>query len=76
MYGTPASGYEARAVFGPHTLELRGMPMGRTPEYMQERLRRFFAKSAGPPGVGVCGRYSNVPVEIDVSTCGRLGVFG
>ena len=40
MYDDPKSGYEARDAFGPHTIELKGMPMGRTPEYMQERLRR------------------------------------
>lgn len=40
----PQDGYEATRVYGEHTLELKGMPMGRTPEYMQERLRRFFAK--------------------------------
>ncbi|CEL96892.1 unnamed protein product [Vitrella brassicaformis CCMP3155] len=44
MYDTPKSGYEAIKVWGPHTLELKGMPMGKTPEYMQERLRRFFSK--------------------------------
>lgn len=27
-----------------NTLEVSGLPMGKTPEYMQERLRRFFAK--------------------------------
>lgn len=44
MYSEADDGYSGAKVFGPHTLELRGMPMGRTPEYMQERLRRFFSK--------------------------------
>eukprot|EP00386_Alphamonas_edax_P008407 GDKI01027584.1.p1 GENE.GDKI01027584.1~~GDKI01027584.1.p1 ORF type:complete len:427 (-),score=62.35 GDKI01027584.1:300-1580(-) len=44
LYGAPKSGYEAVAIYGPNTIELKGMPMGRTPEYMQERLRRFFSK--------------------------------
>lgn len=44
LYDSPKSGYEAVDVWGPHTIELKGMPMGRTPEYLQERLRRFFSK--------------------------------
>lgn len=40
----PMDGYDATRIYGDHTLELKGMPMGRTPEYMQERLRRFFSK--------------------------------
>lgn len=40
----PEDGYEGVRLYGPNTLELRGMPMGKTPEYMQERLRRFFSK--------------------------------
>lgn len=42
--GEPDDGYEGARIYGPHTLEIKGMPMGRTPEYMQERLRRFFSK--------------------------------
>lgn len=42
--GEPDDGYEGSRIYGEHTLELKGMPKGRTPEYMQERLRRFFAK--------------------------------
>lgn len=40
----PQDGYEAARVYGENTLELKGMPLGRTPEYVQERLRRFFSK--------------------------------
>lgn len=40
----PDDGYHGVHIFGENTLELKGMPMGRTPEYMQERLRRFFSK--------------------------------
>ncbi|CAD7931169.1 unnamed protein product [Amoebophrya sp. A25] len=40
----PQSGYEFRDVLGPYTLELTNIPMGVTPETMQERLRRFFSK--------------------------------
>jgi len=40
----PDDGYEGARMFGENTLELQGMPLGRTPEYMQERLRRFFSK--------------------------------
>lgn len=40
----PEDGYRGARLFGEHTLELKGMPFGRTPEYMQERLRRFFSK--------------------------------
>jgi len=42
--GEPDDGYEGVRIFGENTLELRGMPFGKTPEYMQERLRRFFSK--------------------------------
>lgn len=40
----PQDGYEAVRIYGENTLELKGMPLGKTPEYIQERLRRFFAK--------------------------------
>mmetsp|Transcript_58382 Transcript_58382/g.126285 ORF Transcript_58382/g.126285 Transcript_58382/m.126285 type:complete len:476 (-) Transcript_58382:62-1489(-) len=43
-HAEPSDGYEGARIYGEHTLELKGMPYGRTPEYMQERLRRFFAK--------------------------------
>lgn len=42
--GEPEDGYEGARMYGEHTLELKGMPLGRTPEYVQERLRRFFSK--------------------------------
>ena len=44
MYDKPTSGYEGLGVYGEHTIEIRGLPMGKTPEYMQERLRRYFSK--------------------------------
>merc|ERR1719453_125036 len=44
FHGEPTDGYYGVHTYGEHTLELKGMPMGRTPEYMQERLRRFFSK--------------------------------
>ena len=44
MYGTPKSQYEATGPFGANTIELKGLPMGKTPQYLQERLRRFFSK--------------------------------
>lgn len=40
----PEDGYEGIRTYGEHTLELKGMPLGKTPEYVQERLRRFFSK--------------------------------
>lgn len=40
----PQDGYEAVRIYGENTLELKGMPLGKTPEYVQERLRRFFGK--------------------------------
>eukprot|EP00442_Polarella_glacialis_P009513 CAMPEP_0115069352 /NCGR_PEP_ID=MMETSP0227-20121206/12510_1 /TAXON_ID=89957 /ORGANISM="Polarella glacialis, Strain CCMP 1383" /LENGTH=482 /DNA_ID=CAMNT_0002455745 /DNA_START=104 /DNA_END=1552 /DNA_ORIENTATION=+ len=43
-HGMPEDGYEAARIYGENTLELKGMPMGKTPEYIQERLRRFFSK--------------------------------
>eukprot|EP00434_Breviolum_minutum_P000664 symbB.v1.2.000581.t1/scaffold3.1/size669525/21 len=45
----PQDGYEAVRIYGENTLELKGMPLGKTPEYVQERLRRFFGKF-GPVG--------------------------
>ncbi|KAK1932978.1 hypothetical protein X943_001683 [Babesia divergens] len=44
MYSEPKSRYDAVDIYGPNTIELRNLPMGRTPEYLQERLRRFFSK--------------------------------
>lgn len=41
---TAKSGYEASAVFGSNTIEVKGLPMGKTPQYMEERMRRFFSK--------------------------------
>ncbi|CAK0811791.1 unnamed protein product [Prorocentrum cordatum] len=43
-HDAPSDGYDGARVYGENTLELKGMPMGKTPEYMQERLRRFFSK--------------------------------
>jgi hypothetical protein len=59
MYDTPKSGFEAIKVYGENTIEVKGLPMGFTPEYMQERLRRYFAKF-GP--VVVC-RALNHPLD-------------
>lgn len=50
-------------MFGPHTIELDGMPMGRTPEYMQERLRRFFSK------FGIVKICRAIPHELDPYQC-------
>ena len=44
MKDSPKTGYEYSAIYGDSTLELKNLPMCRTPEYMQERLRRFFSK--------------------------------
>jgi hypothetical protein len=44
MYDTPKSGFEGAVVYGPNTIELKGLPMLKTPEYLQERLRRYFSK--------------------------------
>jgi hypothetical protein len=43
-YGVPTSGYEPLKIYGANTLEIKGLPMGKTPEYIQERLRRYFSK--------------------------------
>ena len=59
MYDTPKSGFEAMKVYGENTIEIKGLPMGFTPEYMQERLRRYFAKF-GP--VVIC-RALNHPLD-------------
>jgi hypothetical protein len=44
MYNKPMSGFEGAKIYGPNTIEVRGLPMGKTPEYLQERLRRYFSK--------------------------------
>lgn len=43
-YGKPTSGFEPLVIYGRNTVEIKGLPMGKTPEYMQERLRRYFSK--------------------------------
>jgi hypothetical protein len=58
-YTEPKSGFEAIDAYGENTIELKGLPMGKTPEYMQERLRRFFSKF-GP--VTLC-RALNHPLD-------------
>ena len=55
----PTSGYEGCLVYGDHTLELTGLPMGKTPEYLQERLRRYFSKF----GVVTVCRAINHPLD-------------
>lgn len=59
MYDTPTSGFEALDTYGRNTIEVKGLPMGATPEYVQERLRRFYSKF-GP--VTVC-RALNHPLD-------------
>lgn len=44
LYGHPKSSYEPIGTYGENTLEVTGLPLGSTPEYIQERLRRFFSK--------------------------------
>jgi len=67
MYGEPKSGYEAVKVFGPNTLELKNLPMGRTPQYMEERLRRFFSK------FGAIVHCRAVPHPLDPYQCEGTG---
>ena len=59
MFDTPKSGFEALKVYGENTIEVKGLPMGFTPEYMQERLRRYFAKF----GTVVICRAMNHPLD-------------
>ncbi len=59
MFDSPKSGFESIQVYGENTIEVKGLPMGFTPEYMQERLRRYFAKF-GP--VVIC-RALNHPLD-------------
>ena len=59
MYDTPKSGFEAMKIYGENTIEVKGLPMGFTPEYMQERLRRYFAKF----GPVVISRALNHPLD-------------
>ena len=44
LYGHPKSSHEPILTYGENTLEVTGLPLGSTPEYIQERLRRFFSK--------------------------------
>ena len=59
LYDTPKSGYEPMKAYGENSIAVRGLPMGVTPEYMQERLRRYFSKF-GP--VTMC-RALNHPLD-------------
>ncbi|OEH76591.1 tyrosine kinase-like [Cyclospora cayetanensis] len=44
LYEAPESGYEPLSVYGPETVLVEGLPMGRTPEFLQERLWRYFSR--------------------------------
>jgi len=59
MSDTPTSGYEGMKIYGDNTIEIKGLPMGFTPEYMQERMRRYFSKFGS---VTVC-RALNHPLD-------------
>nr|BAN65923.1 conserved hypothetical protein [Babesia bovis] len=63
LYGQPKSKYDAVDIYGPNTIELKNLPMGRTPEYLQERLRRFFSKFGS---VSFC---RCMPHELDPYQC-------
>ncbi|GFE52962.1 hypothetical protein BaOVIS_003660 [Babesia ovis] len=67
LYGEPKSRYDAVNIYGPNTIELRNLPMGRTPEYLQERLRRFFSK------FGTVSFCRCMPHELDPYQCNGTG---
>ncbi|KYF41600.1 hypothetical protein TGARI_259850 [Toxoplasma gondii ARI] len=69
QYHHPRSGYEAACIFGPNTLEVTNLPMGKTCEYLQERLWRFFGK------FGIVEQVRVLPHERDpYQTCGTAYV--
>lgn len=49
------SGYEGSVVFGENTIEVKGLPMGKTPQYMEERMRRYFSKYGPVTGCSAVG---------------------
>ena len=51
---SPPPSYEMRDVYGPHTIELSNLPLGVTPETLQERFRRFFSKFGHIESCRVC----------------------
>ncbi|KAF8819477.1 hypothetical protein IE077_000962 [Cardiosporidium cionae] len=63
MYDSPKSGYEGAKFFGLNTLEIKGLPSCKTPEYMQERLRRFFSK------FGLVAMCRCIPHSLDPYQC-------
>lgn len=67
MYDKPFDRGELVEIYGPNTIELRNLPMGRTPEYLQERLRRFFSK------YGVVTFCRCKPHELDPYQCNGVG---
>ncbi|UKJ88975.2 hypothetical protein MACJ_002221 [Theileria orientalis] len=67
MYDKPYDRSEVISVYGPNTIELRNLPMGRTPEYLQERLRRFFSK------FGVVSFCRCKPHDLDPYQCNGTG---
>lgn len=59
LYRHPRSGYEGADLYGPNTIEVTNLPMGKTPEYLQERLWRYFGK------FGIVERVRVLPHELD-----------
>ncbi|CDJ61853.1 hypothetical protein, conserved [Eimeria maxima] len=43
----PQSGLEALSIYGEETVYIEGLPYGKTPEYLQERLLRLFSSYGG-----------------------------
>ncbi|ORM41051.1 uncharacterized protein BXIN_0395 [Babesia sp. Xinjiang] len=67
LYSEPKGRYDAVDIYGPNTIELRNLPMGRTPEYLQERLRRFFSK------YGTVSFCRCIPHDLDPYQCNGTG---
>ncbi|GIX61755.1 SfiI-subtelomeric fragment related protein family member, putative [Babesia caballi] len=67
LYSEPKSRYDAVDIYGPNTIELSNLPMGRTPEYLQERLRRFFSK------FGTVSFCRCMPHDLDPYQCNGTG---
>ncbi|KAL8438901.1 hypothetical protein Efla_005381 [Eimeria flavescens] len=69
LHKAPESGLEPLGVYGPHVVQVDNLPFGKTPEYLQERLCRYFSRFGHVTHVHV------LPHQADpYQTCGRAFV--
>ncbi|XP_955003.1 SfiI-subtelomeric fragment related protein family member, putative [Theileria annulata] len=67
MYNKPYNRLDVITIYGRNTIELNNIPMGYTPEYIQERLRRYFSK------FGIVTFVRCLTHELDPYQCNGIG---